>query len=53
MKSEFTLTLTSQELDHIGSCLAERPYKEVNGLMAKINNQLVHQQEEKSPPENL
>ena len=44
MISEFTLTLTVQEMDYLGSCLVEKPFKEVSGLIAKINNQLASQQ---------
>lgn len=36
---EITIVLTAQELDFVCNVLADRPFKEVNGLLAKIVNQ--------------
>lgn len=37
---EKAVTLTISEWDYVCNALAERPFKEVNGLLAKVVNQL-------------
>ena len=39
----FTLVLTGEELNLLGSALSDRPFKEVAGLLGKINQQILKQ----------
>lgn len=45
-----TLTVTVQELQVISNALAERPFKEVQGLWNKLSEQLAAQQNPKPDP---
>lgn len=52
---EFTLKVTQQELDYIGSLLNERPLKDAMPLFLKLQQQVVAQQQSpinSPPPEN-
>lgn len=39
----FTLILTGEELNLIGAALSDRPFKEVAGLLGKVNQQVLKQ----------
>ena len=39
----FTLTLVENELNYLAQILAERPFKEVAGLLGKLNQQIAQQ----------
>lgn len=45
--TEFTLTVTKEDLAVIGDALVERPFKVVNPVLQKLNSQLVQQQQPK------
>lgn len=52
----YTLTVTPQEVNVIGTALGARPYMEVQGLMQKLTNQVLEQNKpaskaEDKPPE--
>lgn len=40
---QFTLTVTAPEIQIIGTALAQRPFGEVNELVAKLNAQIKEQ----------
>ena len=46
----FTLILTGEELNLLGAALSDRPFKEVAGLLGKINQQVVKQNTPPAPP---
>lgn len=46
----FTLILTGEELNLLGAALSDRPFKEVAGLLGKINQQVVKQNNPPAPP---
>ena len=46
----FTLTVTAEELNQVGAALSDRPFKEVAGLLGKINQQVVRQNTTSAPP---
>ena len=46
---EVTLVLTVPELDYVINALSACPYKEVNGFIAKIVNQVNSQGQKESP----
>ena len=46
----FTLVLTGEELNQVGAALSDRPFKEVAGLLGKINQQVLKQNTQPAPP---
>ena len=40
----YTFTITSEDVNVLGVALSERPFKEVNALIVKLNQQLIEQQ---------
>ena len=44
--NKISLEFTPQELDYIANVLAERPWKEANGLLTNIQQQVQQQQKE-------
>ncbi len=46
---EYTLVLTQEELTLVGTALAEMPWSKVNGLLGKIQKQVLDQQKSKEP----
>lgn len=44
---EFILKLTNEDITVIANALQERPFKEVSGLVIKLNAQLIEQQKPK------
>ncbi len=44
MKPNFTITLAAHELDIVANALAQRPWAEVNALLANIKGQIDQQQ---------
>jgi hypothetical protein len=47
----FTITLTAEELNAVGAALSDRPFKEVAGLLGKINQQVLKQNTPPAPVE--
>ena len=50
MEKTFSLILTEAEVNYLGQVLAERPFKEVAALFAKVNQQVAGQAAPKPPP---
>jgi hypothetical protein len=44
--NKISLEFTPQELDYIANVLAERPWKEANGLLSNIQQQVQSQQQQ-------
>ena len=49
MKPNFTITLAAHELDLVANALAQRPWAEVNTLLANIKGQIDQQQTSADP----
>jgi len=49
--ADYTLTLTREEIQFIGTLLAERPYKDVSALIAKLQSQVNAQSQKAEPPQ--
>jgi hypothetical protein len=49
LPAEYTLTLSAQEVQIIGTALAERPYREVAGIIARLNAQIIEQAKARAP----
>jgi hypothetical protein len=49
MSDKLCMYFTTQELDYIGNVLADRPFKEVGGLLANMQQQLALQQAKQKP----
>ena len=45
----FTLVFTGEELNLLGVALSDRPFKEVAGLLGKINQQVMKQNTPPAP----
>jgi hypothetical protein len=41
----FNFTLTNEEVQLLGALLGEHPYKQVAPLLAKLNQQMIEQQQ--------
>jgi hypothetical protein len=52
MSDKLCMYFTTQELDYIGNVLADRPFKEVGGLLANMQQQLALQQARQKPEES-
>ena len=48
--NKFTIEFTAQELDYIANVLAQRPWGEVQALLANIRDQIAAQQRPEIPP---
>jgi hypothetical protein len=42
--NKIDIQLTPQEMDYIANCLAQRPWAEVNALLANLKGQIDYQQ---------
>ena len=45
----FVISLTDKEVDYLATVLSQRPWAEVNALLANIGNQLARQREPQTP----